>query len=113
MEMRLTPASIFSAANVAIISNRNTSYAGCCRRLFIRRPSFADQLMLLGTEYTEITPQTARTLQEQQLYNIVEELKIAGGLNYMPKVYIINADYMNAFASGFSERSAMVAITAA
>jgi heat shock protein HtpX len=73
--------------------------------------TFADQLMLLGTEYTEITPQTARTLQEKQLYNIVEELKIAGGLAYMPKVYIIDADYMNAFASGFSERSAMVAIT--
>ena len=29
----------------------------------------------------------------------------------MPKIYIINADYMNAFASGYSERSAMVAIT--
>jgi heat shock protein HtpX len=29
----------------------------------------------------------------------------------MPKVYIIEADYMNAFASGYSEKSAMVAIT--
>jgi heat shock protein HtpX len=29
----------------------------------------------------------------------------------MPKVFIINADYMNAFASGYSEKSAMVAIT--
>jgi len=32
-------------------------------------------------------------------------------LQYMPRVFIIDADYMNAFASGFSERSAMVAIT--
>src|SRR5205814_6321184 len=48
---------------------------------------------------------------EQQLYNIVEEMKIAAGLNYMPKVFIIEADYMNAFASGYSEKSAMVAIT--
>ena len=29
----------------------------------------------------------------------------------MPKVYVIDADYMNAFASGYSEKSAMVAIT--
>lgn len=70
-----------------------------------------DQLMLLGTEYHEITPTSAQTLEEKQLYNIIEEIKIAAGLHYMPKVYIINADYMNAFASGFSERSAMVAIT--
>jgi heat shock protein HtpX len=70
-----------------------------------------DRLMLLGTEYQEITPTTAQTALEKQLYNVVEEMKIAAGLRYMPKVYIINADYMNAFASGYSERSAMVAIT--
>lgn len=72
---------------------------------------FYDKLMLLGTEYHEITPETARTVEEQQLYNIIEETKIAAGMRYMPKVYIIEADYMNAFASGYSEKSAMVAIT--
>lgn len=71
----------------------------------------ADKLMLLGTEYHQITPTSARSLQEKQLYNVVEEMKIAAGLRYMPKVYLIDADYMNAFASGFSEKSAMVAIT--
>lgn len=70
-----------------------------------------DQMMLLGTEYHEITPQTAKSEQEIQLYNVVEEIKIAAGLRYMPKVYMIEADYMNAFASGYSEKSAMVAIT--
>ncbi|SRR5579883_50559 len=70
-----------------------------------------DKLMLLGTDYYEITPETARTVAEQQLYNVVEEMKIAAGLRYMPKVFIIDADYMNAFASGYSEKSAMVAIT--
>lgn len=70
-----------------------------------------DQLMLLGTDYHEITASTAQTTQEKQLYNVIEEMKIAAGLRYMPKVFIINADYMNAFASGYSERSAMVAIT--
>ena len=73
--------------------------------------AFYDKLMLLGTEYHEITPETAQNIQEKQLYNVVEEMKIAAGLKYMPKVYIIDADYMNAFASGYSEKSAMVAIT--
>lgn len=70
-----------------------------------------DRIMLLGTEYYEITPQSARNVQEQQVYNVVEEMKVAAGLRYMPKVFIIEADYMNAFASGYSEKSAMVAIT--
>lgn len=73
--------------------------------------AFYDRIMLLGTEYHEIIPEKAKNLQEKQLYNIVEELKIAAGLHYMPKVYIIDADYMNAFASGYSEKSAMIAIT--
>lgn len=72
---------------------------------------FHDKLMLLGTEYFEITPTTARNLQEQQLYNVIEEMKIAAGLQFMPKVFLIEADYMNAFASGYSEKSAIVAIT--
>lgn len=73
--------------------------------------SMYDRIMLLGTEYHEITPETARTLQEKQLYNVVEEMKVAAGLSYLPKVFLIEADYMNAFASGYSEKSAMVAIT--
>jgi heat shock protein HtpX len=70
-----------------------------------------DTIMLLGTDSREITPETAQTLQEKQLYNVVEEMKVAAGLQFMPKVYLIEADYMNAFASGYSEKSAMVAIT--
>lgn len=70
-----------------------------------------DRIMLLGTEYREITAKTAANSLEKQLYHVVEEMKIAAGLHYMPKVYLIEADYMNAFASGYSEKSAMVAIT--
>lgn len=73
--------------------------------------SMHDKLMLLGTEYHEIQDGHFKSLEEQQLYNVVEEMKVAAGLKYMPKVYLIEADYMNAFASGYSERSAMVAIT--
>lgn len=73
--------------------------------------SMYDKIMLLGTEYHEIMPSNFKSLEEQQLYNVVEEIKIASGLQFMPKVFIIDADYMNAFASGYSEKSAMVAIT--
>lgn len=70
-----------------------------------------DRIMLMGTDSREITLETANSVQEKQLYNVVEEMKIAAGLQYMPKVFLIEADYMNAFASGYSEKSAMVAIT--
>jgi heat shock protein HtpX len=73
--------------------------------------AFYNRLMLLGTDSREITPETAQSLQEKQLYNVVEEMKVAAGLQYMPRVYIIEANYMNAFATGYSEKSAMVAIT--
>ena len=73
--------------------------------------AFADKLMLLGTEYHEVTAENAQNLMEKQLYNTVEEMKVAAGLRYMPRVFIIEANYMNAFASGYSEKSAMVAIT--
>jgi len=73
--------------------------------------SMYDQIMLMGTDSHEITPETARNLQEKQLYNVVEEMKVAAGLQFMPKVFLIEANYMNAFASGYSEKSAMVAIT--
>jgi len=73
--------------------------------------SFYDKIMLLGTDSHEITPETAMSLQEKQLYNVVEEMKVAAGMQFMPKVFIIEANYMNAFASGYSEKSAMIAIT--
>lgn len=73
--------------------------------------SMYDQIMLMGTDSYEITPETARNLQEKQLYNVVEEMKVAAGLQFMPKVFLIEANYMNAFASGYSEKSAMIAIT--
>lgn len=73
--------------------------------------AFADRLMLLGTEYHEVTAENAQSLLEKQLYHTVEEMQVAAGLRYTPRVFIIEADYMNAFASGYSEKSAMIAIT--
>src|SRR3989344_8881691 len=39
-----------------------------------------DRIMLLGTTYHPVTESGASDLAEQQLYNLVEELKIAAGL---------------------------------
>ncbi len=72
--------------------------------------SFYNKIMLSGTQYIEILPDSSDALS-QKIYNVVEEMKLAANMSYMPKVYLIEADYMNAFASGYSEKSAMVAIT--
>ncbi len=47
-----------------------------------------------------------------QLFNIVEEMKIAAGLPAMPKIYIINDPAPNAFATGRNPQNASVAVTA-
>jgi heat shock protein HtpX len=46
-----------------------------------------------------------------RLYNIVEEMKIAAGLEYMPDVYIIDDHSLNAFATGRDPKKASVAVT--
>ena len=73
--------------------------------------AFHDRIILLGTTYREINTKTAKKLEEQQLYNVVSEMRISAGLRYMPKVFLIEAEYMNAFASGYSEKSALIVIT--
>ena len=46
-----------------------------------------------------------------RLYNIVEEMKIASGLEKMPDIYIIDDPALNAFATGRNPNRAAVAIT--
>ncbi len=46
-----------------------------------------------------------------KLYNIVEEMKIASGLEKMPDIYIIDDPALNAFATGRDPNKASVAIT--
>lgn len=47
-----------------------------------------------------------------QLFNIVEEMKIAANLTYMPKIYIIDDPAPNAFATGIKPENTAVAVTA-
>lgn len=46
-----------------------------------------------------------------KLYNVVEEMKIASGLERMPNIYIIDDPALNAFATGRDPNKASVAIT--
>jgi heat shock protein HtpX len=46
-----------------------------------------------------------------RLYNVVEEMKIASGLEKMPDIYIIDDPALNAFATGRDPSRASVAIT--
>ncbi len=47
-----------------------------------------------------------------QLFNIVEEMKIASNFPFMPKVYIINSEAPNAFATGVKPDNTAIAVTA-
>ncbi len=56
----------------------------------------------------------AREIQKEdapQLWNVVEEMTIAAGLGQMPKVYVIDDPTLNAFAVGYRQRKAAVAVT--
>jgi len=69
--------------------------------------SSGDQILLRTSKAVEVTH-----ADHPQLFNIVEEMKIAAGLPAMPKVYIIPDPAPNAFATGRSPQSASVAVTA-
>lgn len=69
--------------------------------------SSGDQILLAASKARPITHD-----DHPQLFNVVEEMKIAAGLPAMPKVYIIADPAPNAFATGRSPESASVAVTA-
>jgi heat shock protein HtpX len=69
--------------------------------------SSGDQILLAASGARPITRDV-----HPQLWNVVEEMKIAAGLPAMPKVYIINDPAPNAFATGRNPESASVAVTA-
>lgn len=65
-----------------------------------------DSVMLKIAGATEITREV-----HPQLYNVVEEMKIAGSLPRVPKVYIIDSSAPNAFATGRKAENASIAVT--
>jgi heat shock protein HtpX len=73
--------------------------------------TFGESIFLSGNDYVVISRNDSLSPDESLLLDIVEELSIAAGLQYVPRVALIDADYANAFATGWSEKSALVAIT--
>ncbi len=69
--------------------------------------SAGDQILLAASGAKPVTHDV-----HPQLFNVVEEMKIAAGLPAMPKIYIINDHAPNAFATGRSPQTASVAVTA-
>jgi len=69
--------------------------------------SSGDKFLLAASKAQRITHDV-----HPQLFNIVEEMKIAAALPAMPKVYIIADPAPNAFATGRSPQTASVAVTA-
>ena len=69
--------------------------------------SSGDQILLAASKAQPVTHDV-----HPQLFNIVEEMKIAAGLPKMPKIYIINDPAPNAFATGRNPETASVAVTA-
>lgn len=69
--------------------------------------SSGDQIFLGASGAKPVTKEV-----HPQLFNVVEEMKIASGLPAMPKIYIIPDPAPNAFATGRNPQNASVAVTA-
>ncbi len=65
-----------------------------------------DSILLSMSRARKITQE-----DHPRLYNIVEEMKIASGLEKMPDIYIIDDFALNAFATGRNPNEASVAVT--
>ena len=70
---------------------------------------------MMGGESVLLSSANAREVEHDeapQLYNIVEEMRIAAALPAMPRVFIIDTPVPNAFAVGLKPERACVAVTA-
>jgi len=65
-----------------------------------------DSILLRMSRARKIKPD-----DHPRLYNVVEEMKFASGLEKMPDIYIIDDPALNAFATGRDPNKASVAIT--
>ena len=74
--------------------------------LLLASMTSGEQILLATAGARQVTKQDA-----PQLYNVVEEMKIASGLPVVPKVYIIDSHVPNAFAVGLKPERAAVAVT--
>ena len=69
--------------------------------------AFGSNILLAISGAKEVTSEV-----HPQLFNVVEEMKIAAGLPNIPKIYIINEEAPNAFATGVKPENSAIAVTA-
>ena len=65
-----------------------------------------DSILLATSRARKIAPD-----DHPRLYNVVEEMKIASGMETMPSIYIMDDPALNAFATGRDPKKASVAVT--
>ncbi len=65
-----------------------------------------DDIVLHFNMAVVVTPESS-----PQLYNIVEEMKIASGLAVMPEIYIVQSPGLNAFATGIRPQKSAICVT--
>ncbi len=70
-------------------------------------------IMLSGDGYKLIDKSKVLSSKENQIHRLLLELLEEAKLHFEPKLYIINAPYMNAFASGWDESNSLIALTSA
>lgn len=75
--------------------------------LYMVTYSSGSKILLAVSGAKEVTKEV-----HPQLYNIVEEMKIASGNPHMPKIYIIDSAAPNAFATGLKPDNTAIAVTA-
>lgn len=71
------------------------------------------RIMLSGNEYKRVDPNFVLSRKEGMLYGILQDLLRDSDLDFEPELYIIDAPYMNAFASGWNASNSMIAVTSA
>ena len=68
-------------------------------------------IMLQGDIYKELNPAYVMSQKEKKIYQLLQDLIQRSDLDFTPKLYIIEAPYMNAFASGWNEKNSLIALT--
>ncbi len=69
---------------------------------------FQGDKMVLG--FADAQPLSPKGRENKEIYKLVENTALMAGLP-MPKVYVIDDDSLNAFATGYSPKSASIALT--
>lgn len=71
------------------------------------------KIMLTGSEYKLINPNKVLSRKEKEIYGLLEDLIRDSKTPFTPELYIMEAPYMNAFASGWNENNSIIALTTA